>query len=289
MKQYKSPNDLLEYMISKGVNVINKDKALDKIKKYSYYSIINSYKDIFKTSKNTYKKGVSFDEIYALYKFDKNIRLIFLKYILEIETVIKSLLAETISSKYGVENYLVLKNFDNRVNSLKIQESIDKIKEEINKQNGKHEAVSHYISKYGFVPPFVLVKILTLGELSRLYSILKQEDRQSISKEFKISDKLLKQILKNMTMVRNICAHNDRLFCYRDKYTLKFKEIDSNYTPKDNLTNLYMMIRAMQILLEKRQYNSLVKAVEKEINKLNNKLNSININNILRIMGYPNV
>ena len=73
MKQYKSPNDLLEYMISKGVNVINKDKALDKIKKYSYYSIINSYKDIFKTSKNTYKKGVSFDEIYALYKFDKNI------------------------------------------------------------------------------------------------------------------------------------------------------------------------------------------------------------------------
>ena len=172
MKQYKSPNDLLEYMISKGVNVINKDKALDKIKKYSYYSIINSYKDIFKTSKNTYKKGVSFDEIYALYEFDKNIRLIFLKYILEIETVIKSLLAETISSKYGVENYLVLKNFDNRVNSLKIQESIDKIKEEINKQNGKHEAVSHYISKYGFVPSFVLVKILTLGELSRLYSIL---------------------------------------------------------------------------------------------------------------------
>lgn len=50
-----------------------------------------------------------------------------------------------------------------------------------------------------------------------------------------------------------------------------------------------MMIRAMQIILDKRQYNSLAKAVEKELNKLNNKLKSININNILRIMGYPNV
>lgn len=100
---------------------------------------------------------------------------------------------------------------------------------------------------------------------------------------------MLKQILKCLTNIRNICAHNDLLFCYRDKYTLKFKEIDSNYVIKDNLTNLYMMIRAMQIILDKRQYNSLARAVEKEINKLNNKLKSININNILRIMGYPNV
>lgn len=50
-----------------------------------------------------------------------------------------------------------------------------------------------------------------------------------------------------------------------------------------------MMIRAMQIILDKRQYNSLVKAIEKEIKKLDNKLNSIDIKNILRIMGYPNV
>lgn len=287
MKQYKSPNDLLEYMISKGVNVINKDKALDKIKKYSYYSIINSYKDIFKTSKNTYKKGVSFDEIYALYKFDKNIRLIFLKYILEIETVIKSLLAETISSKYGVENYLVLKNFDNRVNSLKIQESIDKIKEEINKQNGKHEAVSHYISKYGFVPPFVLVKILTLGELSRLYSILKQEDRQSISKEFKISDKLLKQILKNMTMVRNICAHNDRLFSFHSKFLISFKIIDKKYINEDKSTNIYMIFKSMGVLLDENKRKEFEELIINEIKRLETKIKSVDINLILYLMGFP--
>ena len=147
MKQYKNPNELVEYLISKGVIISNKEDTINKIKKYSYYSIINSYKDVFKTADNNYKKNVSFDEIYALYEFDKNIRFIFLKYILDIETIIKSLLAETISEKYGIQNYLVVDNFDNSVNNSIIEESIEKIKEEIEKQNGKHEALTHYINE----------------------------------------------------------------------------------------------------------------------------------------------
>lgn len=286
MKQYKNPNELVEYLISKGVSISNKEDALNKIKKYSYYSIINSYKDIFKTPDKHYKKNVSFDEIYALYEFDKNIRSIFLKYILEIETIIKSLLAETISKKYSIENYLIVDNFDDNVNSSIIEESIEKIKEEIEKQNGKHEALTHYIDVYGFVPPFVLTKILTLGELSRLYTMLKQSDRQMISKEFKISDKLLKQIMKNMTMIRNICAHNDRLFSFHSKFLLTFKDIDKNYINKDNSTNLYMIMKSMQVLLDEEKCLEFEKLINIEINKLESKINSVNIDIILYLMGF---
>ncbi len=228
MKEYKNSNELLEYIISKGVSVKNKEEALSKIKTYSYYSIINTYKDVFKNVNNEYKKNVSFDEIYALFEFDKNLRSIFLKYLLEIEMILKSLLAETLSSRYGIKEYLIKENFDNTVNETTITESIDVIEEEINKQNGKHEAVTHYINEYGFVPPYVLTKILTLGELSRLYIMLKQSDRQNISKIFKLSDKVLKQIIINMTMIRNICAHNDRLFSFHSKFRISFKYIQKN-------------------------------------------------------------
>lgn len=288
MKQYISPNELVDYLLSKGILIFDKEDALNKIKKYSYYSIINSYKSVFKNSDNDYKKGVSFDEIYALYDFDKNIRSIFLKYILEIETIIKSLLAEVISEKYGINNYLVIDNFDDSVDSSVIRESIDKIKEEIEKQNGKHEALTHYIEKYGFVPPFVLTKILTLGELSRFYNMLKQSDRQMISKEFKISDKLLKQILKNITMIRNICAHNDRLFSFHSKFFLTFKDIDSNYINKDNSTNLFMIMKSMQILLDEEKRIEFEKLINTEIDKLKNKIKSVNINIILYLMGIYN-
>lgn len=212
-----------------------------------------------------------------------------LKYALEVESLIKSLMSNHISNIYGVDDYLNANNLDNKANLMVRKKLIDKINEDINHNYGIHLAITHYKDNYGFVPPFVLTKILTFGVISSYYGLLKQSDRQIIAKKFKISDALLKQILKCLTNVRNICAHNDRLFCYRDKYTLKFKEIDTNYVIKDNLTNLYMMIRAMQIILDKRQYNSLVKAIEKELKKLDNKLNSVDIKNILRIMGYPNV
>ena len=72
MKQYVNPDELIDYLISKGVSVENRDDALNKIKRYSYYSIVNTYKDVFKNGDKLYKENVSFDDIFALYDFDKN-------------------------------------------------------------------------------------------------------------------------------------------------------------------------------------------------------------------------
>lgn len=284
MKEYKNSNELLDYLISKGVSVNNKEDALNKIRTYSYYSIVNTYKDAFKNTNNKYKNNVSFCEIYALFEFDKNLRSIFLKFSLEIEMILKSLLAETISSRYGIKDYLIKENFDDTINKTTINELINAIEEEINKQKGKHEAVTHYINEYGFVPPFVLTKILTLGELSRLYAMLKQSDRQSISKNFKLSDKVLKQIIVNMTMIRNICAHNDRLFSFHSKFRISFKYIEKNYNEKS--VNIYMIMKCMESLLPKDKKKEFINLINYEIKVLDSKLKSIKIDNILSIMGF---
>lgn len=284
MKEYKNSDELLKYIISKGISVNNEEDALNKIKTYSYYSIINTYNDVFKNTNNEYEKNVSFDEVYALFEFDKNLRSIFLKYSLEIEIILKSLLAETISSRYGIKEYLIKENFDDTINEIIVTESINVINEEINKQNGKHEAITHYIDKYGFVPPFVLIKILTLGELSKLYAMLKQSDRQSISKNFKLLDKVLRQIIINMTMIRNICAHNDRLFSFHSKFRISFKYIEKDYN--ENSVNIYMMMKCMEYLLPKEKKKEFIKLIKKEIKILDNRLNSIKIDNILNIMGF---
>ena len=68
MKDYKTNEDLINYLSSKRSD---------------------SYKSIFKEPNGNYISNVSFDEIYALFEFDKNLRNIILKYCLEIETVIK--------------------------------------------------------------------------------------------------------------------------------------------------------------------------------------------------------
>lgn len=288
MKEYMSNVQLIDYLISKKVNVINKEEAIKKIEKYTYYSIVNSYKFNFKDSKNNYLPNVSFDEIYALFEFDKNLKYIILKYTIEIETIIKSLMANQISKNYGLVNYLTIDNLDTKSPVETKEKLINKINEEINHNYNIYSAITHYKDKYGYIPPFVLMKILTFGVTSRYYGLLKQKDRQEIAKYFKISDKLLKQILKNLTSIRNIAAHSDRLFCFRDKYTLSFKIIDKNYTVKDNTTNIYMMIKALKLVLTNDLYNEMIKRINNEIKILDSKLSSISINDILKIMGYPN-
>lgn len=287
MKEYKSNEELINYLLSKGVVVSDKKEALEKIERYTYYSIVNTYKNIFKDKNGNYINNVSFDEIYALFEFDKNLKNIVLKYCLEIETVIKSIMANQISKVYDIKDYLNTSNWDNRINTDIKESLLKKINKEIEKDYNVHTAVTHYIDNYGFVPPFVLVKILTFDVASSYYGLLKQSDRQAIAKYFKISDKLLKQILKNLTIIRNIAAHSDRLYNYTSKFYLSFKIIDKNYIKSDNITNLYMVIRCMEKLLTKEQYEELYNSICEEIGKLENKLKSIEINNITKIMGFP--
>ena len=82
MKEFKNNEELIEYLISKNLIINDKEQALRNIEKYSYYSIINSYKSVFKDKNNNYKPNASFEEIFALYEFDKNIKAIFLKFTL---------------------------------------------------------------------------------------------------------------------------------------------------------------------------------------------------------------
>ncbi len=287
MKEYMTNNELIDYLSSKGVIIENKDNAIQKIERYTYYSIVNTYKLIFKDKNGNYIDNVTFDEIYALFEFDKNLKNIILKNCLEIETVIKSIMANQISKVYGVKGYLKTSNWDSSIDNDIKENLFEKINNEIQKDYNTHTAVTHYIDKYGFVPPFVLVKILTFGVASSYYGLLRQSDRQAIAKYFKISDKLLKQILKNLTTIRNVAAHSDRLYNYTSKFYLSFKLIDKNYVKSDNITNLYMVIRCMEKLLTKEQYEDLYNSILKEVEVLNKKLKSINISKVLKIMGFP--
>lgn len=287
MKEYRTNEQLINYLESKGVNILDKEDAIQKIERYTYYSIVNTYKSIFKDKDGNYIKSVSFNEIYALFEFDKELKNILLKYCLEIETVIKSIMSNQISKIYGVKEYLKTSNWDNKITEEIKEILLNKIKNEIEKDYNTHTAVTHYIDKYGFVPPFVLVKILTFGVASSYYGLLKQSDRQAIAKYFKISDKLLKQILKNLSTVRNIAAHSDRLYSYTSKFYLSFKLIDKDYKKPDNITNLYMVIRCMEKLLTKEQYEDLYNSITEEIDNLSEKLKSIKIDNVLKIMGFP--
>lgn len=286
-KTYKTNDELINILESKNVNISDKNIAKYYIEKYSYYSIINTYKWIFKVN-GKYKDNASFEEIFAMYKFDKNLKIILLKYILEIESIIKTKIANIFAENYGINNYLKIDNFDlkkDKCNILHIEKLILEINAEMEKGNGKHDAITHYYNKYSYVPPWVVTKILSLGTISKFYGLMKQKDRQRISKYFNISDKLLKNILGNLTAVRNIAAHDDRLYTYRNTFYINLDK--AKKSPNKVLhTNMYIVIKSLELLLEKDQYDEMIKCINSELKKLDSKLTSITIDEVLKVMGF---
>jgi abortive infection bacteriophage resistance protein len=286
-KKFKTTKELIDILYTKGISIKDETNAKHLIDKYSYYSIVNTYKWIFKIDDN-YKNNASFEEIFAMYKFDKNLKIIMLKYILEIEAIIKTKIANLFAEKYGLEDYLNLNNFDlkeDNSNLEHVEKIIAEIKNEINKGNGKHDAITHYMSKYGFVPPWVVTKVLSLGTISKLYGLMKQQDRQEISKQFYLSDRILKNILGNLTAVRNISAHDDRLYSYRSTFYIRLDK--TKKSPKKVLhTNLFIIIKSLELLLEENQALEMKKLITNELNVLKSNLTSITIDEVLRVMGF---
>lgn len=69
----------------KNLIIQNKPYAIDELKQIGYFALIGGYKELLKNpTTKKYKDGTTFEDIVELYKFDENLRELFLKYILKI-------------------------------------------------------------------------------------------------------------------------------------------------------------------------------------------------------------
>lgn len=76
-----------------------------------------------------------------------------------------------------------------------------------------HKYIQHQWDKHGNVPLWVAVKALTLGNVSKMYSLCKSSVQSNVAKEFPgVSTEDLIGMLDMLTRVRNVCAHSERLY-----------------------------------------------------------------------------
>ena len=84
----------------------------------NYYALINGYKELFLKSSNpeVFQDNISFEDIFLLFDFDRELRMILLKYILIVERTIKTKISYYFSLKYS-DDYLQINNFDVKNNN----------------------------------------------------------------------------------------------------------------------------------------------------------------------------
>ena len=299
-KIFKNHNELIELLIKRGIEInTSEDRKFAKIRLQheGYYNLINGYKNLFlkDASKDEYKKGTTINEIYSLFIFDQSLREIFLRYILKIERNIKCLIAYEFPQKYGHDNYLLYKNFDS--NKKDAHKNIMALLSDIQHQiasRGSDPSINHYLNNYGYIPLWVLNNILTFGQISKFYFNMKQNDRQNISKTFKIMDSELESLLKYLTSIRNCCAHNNRLYCFRSHDVMIDTKFHTtlNIKKKDEFVygkrDLFAAVIALKILLPSSEFKHFIDDIKKAISNLSKELNVLSMDEVLLNMGFPN-
>lgn len=315
-KIFTTTSDQIKKQISRGLQIINDETTQRIIELENYYKIFNGYKELFldstySESDEKYIAGTKFEEIYSLFLFDRELRNIFMKYILEIENNIKSVLAYNFSKKYGHDNYLKINNFnitvqhqENRTQAQKIgeiSELIAKLQLEISRQLSKNNSmISHYMLEYGYVPLWVLVNTLSFGTISRFYANLKQQDQNDIARFFSLRPNELNSILKVLSIFRNACAHDEKFY--------NLKSLTRNGRPNNIVTlplhhslniptnagnnqvkgknDLFAVVIIFKTILPNDSFKSFYCSLDAQINDLSQKLTTISINTIETAMGF---
>ncbi len=297
-KTFKTLDEQIEILQRKGLVIQNVEETKDILLRENYF-FVSGYRMLFMESMTNkmFLPGTTFEELYSMFQFDRHIRNIIFKNLLIIENNIKSITAYNLSKHYGIreEEYLNPKNFTNEKSRRKqVDDLLNKMKRQIRINGGQHQATMHYINKYGYIPFWIVVKILSFGIVSELYQILKPEDQKAIASDFGVTASQLIVYLPLLANFRNLCAHEDILFEHKTQRVIedtKFHELLE--IPKTNdeyiygKNDLFAIVIILRQMLRKDDFFMLMSELEYEIQVLSDKLHTIQIDKVLDRMGFP--
>lgn len=301
-KSFKTLDELVDILKQRGVDIPDSsayEYAKRVLEKIGYYNLINGYNKLFldnTTSDIKYRPGTTMPEINALYQFDRVLRDIFFRYILTVETHIKSLISYYFSESHGHKNYLVYTNFNTALkdSESKITNLIAEIQRQIASRSSD-PSIAHYLKVHGYIPLWVLNNILTLGTISKFYSLMLPVERQSVSRNYKMMDNELENALSYISTVRNFCAHGNRLYCFRTRTPLSSTKFHAQLSIPTNKNGEYLQgkrdlfacLIALKRLLSNSDFRRMSDELFKAIGIMDKKLHLLTRKEILNEMGFP--
>lgn len=298
-KIFKTLDEQIDILKARGLVIDDVEYAKEILFRENYF-FVSGYRHLFmrKYNDDQFLKGTRFDELYAAFVFDRKLRNIMFKYILVIENNIKSIISYQMSKKYGYKekDYLDPKNFtQDSLKSRQVYDILNKTKRQIRINGKEHTATMHYLSNYGYIPMWILVKVLSFGIVSELYSILKLEDQEAIASFYHLDAETLAIYLSLLANFRNLCAHEEVLYDHRTQKEIpdtKYHELldipkeDGEYIYGKN--DLFVLAIIMKQMLTEGEFRELIYEIGYEIDVLDGIVDVVPLHTILNKIGFPN-
>lgn len=297
-KKFKTLDEQIEILKGKGLHIDDEIKTKEILLRENYF-FLSGYRHLFMINSggNKFIPGTSFEELHAMFLFDRAVRNILFKWILVVENNFKSIMSYELSKRYGFKDkdYLNPKNFtQDSMKQRQVKDILNKMYRQMRVNGRQHTATTHYIDNYGYIPLWILVKVLSFGIMAEFYAILKNEDQYEIASIYKLEPETLSIYLTIVANYRNICAHEEILFDHRTQKSipdskchasLEIPKIEGEYMYGKN--DLFSLIIILRNMISNSEVTDLVNEISYEVSKLEGKLKTINIEKVLNACGFP--
>lgn len=203
--------DQLSILKSRGLQVDDREFALHCLEHFNYYRL-SAYRFTLTQHGNhdQFIPGTTFDDLWGLYCFDRQLRLLVTEAVKRLEISVRAHWAYVLGHAYGAQAYEDATVFSVAARHTSALATLDV------ELGRSHEVfVSHFRDKYGVSRPpvWAACEIMSFGLLSRFYeNISRIRDRKAIAKPYQLSPGGLKSLLEHTVYVRNLCAHHARLW-----------------------------------------------------------------------------
>ena len=90
------------------------------------------------------------------------------------------------------------------------------LKKEYDRASRTETSHKHYIKSIEHVPLWIFINFISFGTCSKMYKNMNPKEQTLISKSLaSINDpSMFATFMEYLTNIRNICAHDERLYCY---------------------------------------------------------------------------
>lgn len=283
LKQPYTLDEQIKKLKDHGVVITNEVFAKNILQKISYYRL-SGYMLQYRLSANSHKmiEGVHFEDIYAIYCFDEEVRSLLRWYIEKAEFFYKDLIGNKFAElKCKVPPYDQHYDVNNYYDKVGIAKTLQNFTKE--KSYYKDSAiVKHHSNKYADkMPVWVMMELMTCSSVSLFYHALYLSDKSAIAAQVGISTATLENHLHALSVIRNKCSHGVRLYNSTMNPPVKFNKSFLRHNPTIKNDSLFayvlMLIKRLPSDNDRKQFrdklNRIIKKYEGYID--------------LKLIGFP--
>lgn len=217
-KEHKRFDQQVEHLIGKGLTIADKPTAINFLSHVNYYRL-SAYYRTFYVRPDTFATGTTFEQIRALYEFDRELRHLVGQAIETVEVSLRTSIAYHVGLVHGPFGHTNQNIFQERF----VQQpdpkkpSFARWYADVEKETArsKEEFVIHFQNKhveYPRLPVWTAVELMSFGTLSVMYAGLRHSDKRAIASRYAVDLAILESWIRSISYIRNLCFHHSRIW-----------------------------------------------------------------------------